>query len=217
MSMAEKSRARSIEKSSLEREKQRQNKNRYDSGQSAQPEWLNQAIETPSRARPEDILALQRRFGNQAVQRVLDATVQRQAVADEQGQLRQDIATEIRNASQGGQPLPATVRESMGQQLGHDFSDVRIHTGSQADTLNRQLQARAFTLGNSIFFSQGAFDAQTARGRHTLAHELTHVVQQAGGSKGGPLKLGKPDDGYEKEADRVAASRAAAPGVGAAA
>ena len=208
--MVDKSRARSIQKSSPEREKQGQNKNRSYSDPSAQPEWLNQALETPSRARPEDILALQHRFGNQVVQRVLDSTVQRQPVTNEQGHLRQDIAAEIKAASQGGQSLSAPVRENMSQQLGHDFKNVRIHTGRKADTLSRELQARAFTLGNNIFFSQGAYDPQSEQGRHTLTHELTHVVQQSGGSGSGALKLGKPEDQYEKEADRVAANREAA-------
>jgi len=208
--MAEKSRAQSVQQSSSEREKQGQNKNPGYSNSSAQPEWLGQALEMPSRARPEDVLALQRRFGNQVVQRVLDSTIQRQPVANKDGRLRQDIAAEIQSASQGGQPISGTLREEMSQQLGHDFSTVRIHTGRRADTLARQLQARAFTLGNSIFFSQGAYDPQSAAGRHTLAHELTHVVQQSGSSAGGPLKLGQPDDRYEQEADRVAASQVSA-------
>jgi hypothetical protein len=215
--MAENSRTRSVQKSSPERDHQGQNKNRDVSVPAAQPEWLNQAAENPTRARPEDVLALQQRFGNQVVQRVLDSTVQRRALTNEKGELQPDLAAEIANASQGGQALSAPVREGMSQQLGHDFSGVRIHTDRRSDTLNRQLQARAFTVGNSIFFSQGAYDPHSTQGRHTLAHELTHVVQQSGGGRSGPLKLGEPDDAYEKEADRVATNREAAAKAGLAA
>lgn len=216
--MADKSQVQAIQKKSPEVEKRGQTKSTENSIQAAQPEWLSQAVRDPSRARPEDILELQRRFGNQVVQRVLEPTIRRQAVTNERGDLQPELADEIRSASQGGQPLPAGIRQNMSQQLGHDFSGVHIHTDRRSDILNRQLQARAFTLGNNIFFSQGAFDPQSTQGRHTLTHELTHVVQQSGGVGGsGPLKLGKPDDSYEKEADRVAASREAASQAGLAA
>lgn len=66
----------------------------------------------------------------------------------------------------------------MERSLGADFSAVRLHTDTQADQLNHALQARAFTTGRDIFFRRGDFNPGSPVGRHLLAHELMHVVQQ---------------------------------------
>ncbi len=82
----------------------------------------------------------------------------------------------------GGQPLPASERAFFEPRFGHDFSNVRLHSGPAANDLARSVQARAFTLGNSIVLGTGEGGQS---GRELLAHELTHVVQQGGGS--GPV------------------------------
>ena len=79
-----------------------------------------------------------------------------------------------------GQGISATVRGPLERSLGADFGSVRVHTDSRADTLSRALQARAFTTGQDIFFRRGEFQPTSDSGRRTLAHELTHVVQQTG-------------------------------------
>jgi hypothetical protein len=84
----------------------------------------------------------------------------------------------INSRKGGGKTLPDETRVMMESQLGADFSGVRIHTGHEADQLNRDLSARAFTLGSSIFMAQGRYDPESQQGRQLLAHELTHVVQQ---------------------------------------
>jgi len=145
------------------------------------------------------------------------ATVRRRgpAGADVLGgtEVESDVASAIQRRRGGGSKLPRDVAESMGSRFGHDFSDVRVHTGNEADTLSRAVQARAFTVGSDIFFSSGAYAPGSTSGQHTLAHELTHVVQQSGGGSGkassAPLRrsamtVGRADDGAEVEADRVA-------------
>src|SRR5262249_12047937 len=62
----------------------------------------------------------------------------------------------------------------------------------------------AFTTGRDIFFGHGEYDPGSLAGRELLAHELTHVVQQRGTTLQGKLTIGKADDPYEQEADRVA-------------
>lgn len=85
------------------------------------------------------------------------------------------------NASKGkGSPLPATTREQMEHSFGTDFSNVRLHTDSTAVEMNKALHAQAFTHGNDIYFNAGKFDTSSTTGKHLLAHELTHTVQQAG-------------------------------------
>jgi hypothetical protein len=81
--------------------------------------------------------------------------------------------------STGGQPLDRGVRDKMGSRLGHDFSQVRVHTGSDANDAARSIRARAFTSGQHIVFGGGQFSPAQAEGRRLLAHELTHVVQQS--------------------------------------
>jgi len=76
-----------------------------------------------------------------------------------------------------GQPLPASERAFFEPRFGHDFSNVRLHSGSAASELARSVQARAFTLGDSIVLGTGEGGES---GRELLAHELTHVVQQGG-------------------------------------
>jgi len=77
-----------------------------------------------------------------------------------------------------GGSLPGSTLEEMNSSFGKDFSDVRIHTGSEAATLSEELDAQAFTTGKNIYFNSGKFDPESDSGKHLLAHELTHVIQQ---------------------------------------
>jgi hypothetical protein len=65
---------------------------------------------------------------------------------------------------------------------GYDFGQVRIHAGAPADAAARAVNARAFTVGRSIVFGPGEYAPRTLAGQKLLAHELTHVIQQGGGS-----------------------------------
>ena len=78
----------------------------------------------------------------------------------------------------------------METRFGADFGQVRVHTGSDAVQMNRDVQAQAFTHGRSIYFGAGRYDPSSTPGRRLLAHELTHVVQQ-GAAGPGPRR--KPD------------------------
>jgi len=87
--------------------------------------------------------------------------------------------------------------------FGSTFDDVRIHTDSDADALNRSVSAKAFTTGSDIFFSQHASPNDT----NLLAHELTHVVQQrAAPPASGRMTVGPAGDSHESAADAAASS-----------
>jgi hypothetical protein len=58
-----------------------------------------------------------------------------------------------------------------------DFAAVRVHADRAADEAARSLDARAFTIGNDIYFAAGQYNPHGAAGRHLLAHELSHVLQ----------------------------------------
>lgn len=148
---------------------------------------------------PHSLLQLQRQYGNRYVQRVL--------ALSRQGEGETDVAPEVEGAIEqkrgGGQTLDSKVRVQMESAFGVNFSGVRVHTDSEAHTLNQVLSARAFTTGQDIFFRQGEYNPGSSTGKELLAHELTHVVQQTGGVQT-KLVVGEPGDVYEQEADRVA-------------
>ena len=84
----------------------------------------------------------------------------------------------------GGRPLPAPARSFFEPRFGHDFSAVRVHTGSAADASARSIQALAYTHGRDIVFRGDQYAPESTAGRRLLAHELTHVVQQGGVASG---------------------------------
>ncbi len=71
----------------------------------------------------------------------------------------------------------------MEQAFGADLGRVRVHDGSQADQVSRSISAEAFTTGNDIFFSRGAYAPASPQGQRVLAHEIGHVMQNRGGVK----------------------------------
>ncbi len=81
-----------------------------------------------------------------------------------------------------GQPLDHVTCSFMEQRFGHDFSKVRIHNDSLANQSSKDINALAYTNGNHVVFGAGQYQSGTSTGNHLLAHELTHVVQQNGGS-----------------------------------
>ena len=86
-----------------------------------------------------------------------------------------------------GTPLDRDSRSFFESRFGHDFSKVRIHTGAEAASSARDVAAKAYTVENSIVFDGGQYAPHTQEGRKLLAHELTHVVQQTGGSSAAPV------------------------------
>jgi hypothetical protein len=107
--------------------------------------------------------------------------------------------------SSGGRPLDPDTRADMEGRLGHDFGDVRVHDDSRAHDSAVGVSANAYTVGSDIVFQRDHFDPGSADGKLTLAHELTHVVQQRSGpvdgtAAGGGIKVSDPGDRFEREA-----------------
>jgi hypothetical protein len=121
-----------------------------------------------------------------------DAAVQRKCSCQEEDDLVQgrlagaaraprvgpELAAQIAAFRGGGAPLPPALRSDFEPRFGQDFAAVRLHTGAAAERAAAALRARAFTVGNDIAFGSGEYAPETPAGRHLLAHELTHVVQQ---------------------------------------
>jgi hypothetical protein len=111
--------------------------------------------------------------------------------------------------SGGGAALDRDTRTEMEASFGHDFSDVRIHTGAAATESARSVQAMAYTVGNDIVFAGDNYSPNTTAGKRTLAHELTHVVQQRSGPvdgtpTAGGVSVSDPSDRFERAAEMSA-------------
>jgi hypothetical protein len=113
-----------------------------------------------------------------------------------------------------GSALAPTVQQDMERHFGHDFSGVRVHTGEGAAQSAREVNAHAYTVGHNIVFGEGRFAPGAQEGRRLLAHELTHVVQQAGSTTCALRReVGDDDVATEEDgdADQATAQEPAAP------
>jgi hypothetical protein len=138
----------------------------------------------------EGVLGLQRAAGNAAVSDLLE------------GDDRSPVHDVINS---GGRPLDADTRTDMESRLGADFGDVRVHDDTAAHASATAVNAHAYTVGSNIVFQRDQYDPSSSQGRTTLAHELTHVIQQRSGPVDGTeapggIKISDPGDRFEREA-----------------
>jgi hypothetical protein len=143
------------------------------------PERLASALAaTDGGLRSSAVSRLQQERGNQYVQRVVEeahGTPGRLV-----GLSQPEMVDEVRGRAGGGSPLPESVRQEMEGFFGAGLDDVRVHTDGEAAALSRELGAQAFTVGRNVFFAEGKYNPGSREGQALLAHELTHVGQQAG-------------------------------------
>ncbi|WP_410534746.1 DUF4157 domain-containing protein [Streptomyces sp. KL2] len=139
--------------------------------------------------------AAQRGAGNAAVSAMVARRARTTPAPEEQPET--GVHEVLRSA---GKPLAEPVRQEMEARFGTDFSDVRLHTGGAAARSARAIGARAYTSGSHVVIGDGGGD------RHTLAHELTHVVQQRrgpvpGSDTGHGFAVSDPGDRFERAAE----------------
>ncbi|MEV2261066.1 DUF4157 domain-containing protein [Streptomyces anulatus] len=162
---------------------------------------------------------LQRTAGNGALGAMVQRARSGAAAPAEQAEQTGDTgqAEEQRSpvhdvVSSGGSPLDTDTRTDMESRMGADFSDVRVHHDSAAHESAKGVGAHAYTVGNNVVFQRDAYDPGSPQGRTTLAHELTHVIQQRNGpvegtEAPGGIRVSDPSDRFEREAvanaDRV--------------
>jgi hypothetical protein len=150
----------------------------------------------PAAVQRAGMLDLQRAAGNASAARLVE---------DE------DPAAAVRGVvgSGGGQHLDRDTRSFMESRLGADFSGVRVHTDSAAAASAQRMSAHAYTVGEDVVFGQGRYDPSSDAGKRTLAHELTHVVQQRSGPVSGTpmaggISVSDPSDSFEQAAEHSA-------------
>ncbi len=88
------------------------------------------------------------------------------------------ISDQLNASKGGGQPMDNRTQAEMSNGFGADFSNVRVHTDANAVQMSRDLGAQAFANGSDIYFNEGKYDPESDSGKHLLAHELTHTIQQ---------------------------------------
>ncbi len=107
-------------------------------------------------------------------------------------QLQAEQATAVRinpgdlYLSGKGKPLPFNILEKMEDILDEDLSAVRIHYVVQGYTI----RAKAFTVGDNIYFAPGKYMPHLKNGIQLLGHELAHVLQQRDGRVINPFGSG---------------------------
>lgn len=89
------------------------------------------------------------------------------------------LETRIKMSKGKGNTMDAKTLQLMESQFGTSFKHIKIHTDAQAEEMCEELGAQAFTNGNDIFFNKGKYNPNSDAGKHLLAHELTHTIQQS--------------------------------------
>ena len=136
-------------------------------------------------------------------------TVQKKAAGGGAPAASPAVESGISRSKGSGSTLPSATRSQMESSFGADFSGVRVHQDSGAQQMNKDLNAQAFTHGKDIYFDSGKYNPGSSEGKHLLAHELTHVVQQTG--------AGAPKKTAQRKVRAQSMAGAGAAGAGAAA
>ena len=115
-----------------------------------------------------------------------------------------DVASRLSSTRGRGSNLDENTQSEMESNFGADFGNVRVHTGSEAAQLSQDLGAKAFTHGSDIYFNQGQYNPNSSEGKHLLAHELTHTVQQGASTRLKPAEIQRQEEENEDLAQELA-------------
>lgn len=113
-----------------------------------------------------------------------DWKISRKASTESNLETTNEFTNEVDNIhNSAGSPIDIYDREFMESRFGHDFGNVKIHTGEMAARSANSVNALAYTIGNDIVFGEGQYKPTTFEGRRLLAHELAHTIQQGQSNK----------------------------------
>jgi hypothetical protein len=115
----------------------------------------------------------------------IGSEVQRQPFDLHEAEAGTDVDAVTRSA---GRELDPSTRSFMESRFKRDFSQVKVHTNSQAAASAKAINAKAYTSGNNIVFAEGQYQPRNQSGRHLLAHELTHTIQQGNQSNASSIQ-----------------------------
>lgn len=123
-----------------------------------------------------------------------EPSIQRK-VGAEGGTVDKHLENHIRNSQNGGRPMPEGVRDVLEPRLGADLGGVKVHTGSKAVQMNRQLGAKAFTNKNHIYYGAG----QSPHDLQLTAHEAIHTIQQGAVQQGAVAQTKRLDQTHSNQ------------------
>jgi hypothetical protein len=109
-----------------------------------------------------------------------------QAKLNESNSVNEGVESDLNSSKGGGNAMDKNTKQEMESGFGANFSNVNIHTDSKAVEMSEQLGAQAFTHGNDVYFNKGKYNPDSKEGKHLLAHELTHTIQQTGAKQKSP-------------------------------
>jgi len=145
-----------------------------------------------------------RRTPNLTLQRKCDKceeeeTIQTKSMGNSGGIASPGFINQINNSRGGGQSMDPTTRTFMESRIGADFGGVKIHTNAKATRMNKEINAKAFTYGQDVYFNQGTYNPSSVSGKKLLAHELTHTIQQGNSTPFGQMKSDQIQRAPEEE------------------
>ncbi|SDD93662.1 protein of unknown function [Pricia antarctica] len=164
---------------------------------------MEEEEETVQRTEDEEEEKVQRKEEEEVQRKEEENEVQRKGEEDKEGELQRVEEEPVQRSENwsthhGGTTAPSIVSEvvsssgqimdkgtqgTMENSFGTDFSSVRIHNDDKAQTSAKSISAQAYTYGSHIVFARGKYEPHTSSGKHLLAHELTHVMQQGAAVK----------------------------------
>jgi Domain of unknown function (DUF4157) len=128
-----------------------------------------------------------------------------------------DVALSSLISKSGHRPFDPSTRAFMESGFGRDLGHVRVHADRAGGDAATAINAQAFTTGRDIYFAHDRYQPNSAVGRHLIAHEVAHTIQQshrmtpsdAISRNGRSPSVASPGDRFEGEADRAADALAA--------
>jgi pyrrolidone-carboxylate peptidase len=105
-----------------------------------------------------------------------------QTKSNGEGSASDAVSSQISSSRGNGSQMDRETKTFMESRFGTDFSNVKIHNGKESVQMSSELNAKAFTVGSDIYFNEGQYNTGSESGRHLLAHELTHTLQQGASS-----------------------------------
>jgi hypothetical protein len=103
--------------------------------------------------------------------------------------------------AQANQPtsFPPELKKQLEHYLGASLSSIRLHSGSEAEKMLRDKDARALTVGQDIYLDLSKYSLKNPEGMGILAHEIMHAYQQMGATS---IDIGNNSDAQEQDANR---------------
>jgi len=143
----------------------------------------DESVQKMEEEKKEPVQKMEKEQETEPVQKMEEDDPIQQKTANTQTNTTGGTEATLKQQKGKGSKMDASTKKQMEQAFGADFSNVNIHTDSSAEALSQDLGAQAFTHGNDVYFNKDKYNPNSKEGKHLLAHELTHTIQQGGSKK----------------------------------